>query len=63
MSRPKSHQSRHDAPRRFRKDKQVVRYAGLRWRLVQDRGAWLFIERNQGLMTHMAQWIPAVCAK
>jgi hypothetical protein len=56
-------QSRQDAPRRFRKNKRVVRYAGLRWRLAEDRGRWLFVARNEGLTTHMAQWIPAACAK
>jgi hypothetical protein len=63
MSRQNSRQSRQPAPRYFRKDKQVIRYAGLRWRLVEDRGTWLFIARNEGLTTHMAQWIPAACAK
>jgi len=42
---------------RFRANKRKVRYAGRRWRLVADRGRWLFVERR-GVM----QWIPAAAA-
>ena len=31
---------------RFRANKRKVRYAGRRWRLVLDKGGWLFIERR-----------------
>ena len=42
---------------RFRANKRKVRYAGRRWRLVLDKGGWLFIERRG-----IAQWIPAGAA-
>lgn len=45
--------------RRFRTNRKWVRYAGHRWRLVADRGTWLFISRRAG---EYGQWIPADCA-
>lgn len=45
----------------FTARKKYVRYGGYRWRLVSDRGRWLYIER--GTIHRFSCWIPAECAK
>lgn len=42
---------------RFRANKMRVRYGGMRWRLLQDRGRWLLVERRGTV-----QWIPGGAA-
>jgi hypothetical protein len=44
-TRPKSRTVAHARPK-FRSNKATVRYAGMRWHLIQDRGTWLLLERR-----------------
>ena len=43
------------ASRAFSARQKIVRYAGLRWKLVADRGAWVFIARRG-----VEQWVPSL---
>lgn len=44
--------------RAFRANKKWVSYAGRRWRLVQDRGAYVLLERRG-----VSQWAPRAVVK
>lgn len=47
----------------FRRNKRKVRYAGRRWRLVDDRGRWVLIERGMTINTLVSQWVPSACVR
>jgi hypothetical protein len=45
VTRPKSRTVAGKRPT-YTKAKKTVRYAGMRWHLLQDRGTWLLLERR-----------------